>query len=85
MPWFDWWNGWWWFLFPMAMCAVMMLFMAGSHGMRGHHMTHYWRGDERDDDEGRHGDPALETLRQRFASGELTAEEYEERKRTLAT
>ena len=79
MPWFDW-SGGSWFLFPMLMCAVMMIFMMGSHRMSGHHMGgHYWRGDR----DVPSSDPALDTLRQRFASGELTAEEYEERKKTL--
>ena len=79
MPWFDW-SGASWFLFPMLLCAVMMVFMMGARGMGGHHPGgQYWHGDP----DVSSGDPALDTLRQRFASGELAAEEYEERKKTL--
>jgi uncharacterized membrane protein len=64
-----------WFLFPMLMCfammAIMMLFM--SHG----HMGRSGHTDEPP------SDPALDTLRQRFASGELTQQEFVERRQQL--
>jgi uncharacterized membrane protein len=86
MPWFDAWTAGSWFLFPMLVCIAMMVLMMGSHRMGGHHAGGHHMGDHfmggYDDDRTR-GDPALDTLRQRFASGELSPEEYEERKRAL--
>ena len=88
----PWWYGTWdgpWFIFPMAFCAIMMigmmLFMGRGHmGGMGHttEMRHWdggWSNGEQ------HIDPALETLRERFAKGELSKEEYEDQRKTLLT
>ncbi len=82
MPWFGAWGSGPWFIFPMLMCigmmVVMMLMMGrghmGDHMMGGHSGGHIGEPPT---------DPALETLRQRFASGELTQQEYEEQRNLL--
>jgi putative membrane protein len=78
MPWYGAWDWGPWLIFPILMCVgmiVMMLLMARGHmgGCGGEHM----------DEAGT--DAALETLRQRFASGELTRQEYEEQRKVLLT
>ena len=72
-----------WLLIPILMCAGMMamiLVMGRGHTGQG---WMGWCGDghrrERDTD------PALDALRQRLASGELTREEYEEQRKLLLT
>ena len=84
----PWWYGPWdgsWFIFPIVFCAVMMIFMGRGHmGGMGHTTRmRYWDGGWPND--GQHTDPALETLRERFAKGELTREEYEDQRKTLLT
>ncbi len=77
MPWFGAWGSGPWFIFPMLMCVgmmVVMMLMGMGHGMGQHGGGH--TGEE-------HADPALETLRQRFASGELTQQDYEEQRNLL--
>ena len=58
------------FLIAMVLCAVFL-----SRGLR-------WFG--RGHDRGGHRETAREILDRRFASGELTKEQYEEMKRALA-
>lgn len=73
--WADWgwwhmWSGWWW-LFPLFMVGALilcMLFMAGMFG-----------GGRRDDQTG----SAVRLLNERFAKGEISREEYEERRTVL--
>lgn len=74
--WADWgwwhmWSGWWW-LFPLfmvgALIALCMLFMTGMFG-----------GARRDDQTG----SAVRLLNERFAKGEISREEYEERRTVL--
>jgi uncharacterized membrane protein len=43
----------------------------------------HWDGGWSNDEQ--HIDPALETLRERFAKGELSKEEYEDQRKTLLT
>ncbi len=66
-----WWNdyGPWMFvpLLMMIVCGVMMLSMMGGH--MGHSR--------------RHDSHALEILKERFASGEISREQYEEQRRLL--
>lgn len=82
MPWHmdGWAAGPWWF-FPFVMPIVMLVVMIialiifrevfwGGPGRR-------WSG--RPDSE----DPALEILRRRFASGEITEQEFQEKRRLL--
>ena len=86
----PWWYGPWdfgpWLIFPIVMCfammGMMMLMGRGRIGGTGH-MRGMGRMDRSDYTNEPHTDPALETLRQRFASGELTKEEYEEQRKTL--
>lgn len=84
-----WWYGPWdfapWLIFPIGMCILMMLFMALGHmGGMGHmHGTGYVHGSGEAQEPP--ADRALETLRQRFASGELTPQEYEEKRKLLLT
>ena len=88
----PWWYGPWdgsWFIFPLVFCAIMMIGMMLMMG-RGHmggmgHTTEmrHWDGGWSNDEQ--HIDPALETLRERFAKGELSKEEYEDQRKTLLT
>jgi putative membrane protein len=75
--WNDGWNGYWhgpWMVGPVFMimvaifCIAMMFMMA--RGMMGGHSRS-------------HGDHALDLLKERFARGEITQAEYEERRRLL--
>ncbi|UWG46832.1 putative membrane protein [Halanaeroarchaeum sp. HSR-CO] len=60
------------FLWPLLLIGgvLALLYWAGDRGGADHH------GDDRTDS-------AMETLRQRYARGELTEEEFEERRRRL--
>jgi putative membrane protein len=72
-----WWNGYWpmhWMFFGpgfiillVVVCMAMMFFM-----MRGGRMMRRYRGPD-----------ALDILRERFARGEISQAEYEERRRVL--
>ena len=88
----PWWYGPWdgsWFIFPAVFCAVMMigmmLFMGRGHTGGMGHATEMPHWDGRGSNDEQHIDPALETLRERFAKGELTKEEYEDQRKTLLT
>ncbi len=78
MPWSGVWGLGPWFIFPILpilMCIgmmAMMLLVGRGHTGR---WPMGWCGGEHVGEAP--GDPALETLRQRFASGELTEQEYE--------
>jgi uncharacterized membrane protein len=86
----PWWYGPWdfgpWLMFGIVMCfammGMMMLMGRGHIGGMGHmHGTGHVHGNW--DAQEPRSDPALETLRQRFASGELTKEDYEEQRKLL--
>jgi uncharacterized membrane protein len=88
----PWWYAPWdfgpWFIFGIVMCFAMMgmMMLMGRGHMGGmSHIGPMGHMDGRENSDGPHIDPALETLRQRFASGELTKEEYEEERKTLLT
>jgi putative membrane protein len=68
------WNGFhWWWLIPIAMMVLCFLMM---HGRRGRVTGWPWS---------RHGsDSAREVLDKRYALGEISKEEYEEKKRDIA-
>jgi uncharacterized membrane protein len=78
MPWYGEWGWGPWLIFPILMCIAMMAMMLlMARGRMG------WCG-------GGHAreariDPALESLRQRLASGDLTPQEYEEQRNLLLT
>ncbi len=77
MPWFGVWDFGPWLIFPILMCVGMMTMLLSGRGPFGRHAH----------GSGRLGegprDPALETLRQRFVSGELTRKEYDEQRDVL--
>ncbi len=83
MPWFGAWGSGTWFIFPMLMCIGMMVLMMvmGMGHMGGHSGGHTAGNGGRLDEPPT--DPALDTLRQRFASGEITRQEYEEQRDLL--
>ena len=83
-----WWYGPWdfapWLIFGIVMCFGMMgMFMLIGRGHLSDTGHMHADGSEQPDEP--HADPALDTLRQRFASGELTPQEYEEKRKLLLT
>lgn len=76
MPWYDLWGFGPWIIFPIVMCFAMMAMMLSMGRGRMGWCSSGQMG-------GQPIDPALETLRQRLASGELTRQEYEERRNLL--
>ncbi len=70
---------WWWhgfgfmWIFPMLFLIVMILFLFGGGSRR------FWRSSRHDE---RRESPR-EILDRRYASGEITKEQYEEMRRTL--
>jgi len=76
MPWYGGWGLGPWVIVPILMCLGMMTMMLLMG--RGHMG---WCGGEQMGEA--RIDPALETLRQRLASGELTRPEYEEQRDLL--
>ena len=68
------WNGFhWWWLIPIAMMVLCFLRMRG----RGGCMAHEVRSPQA-------GESAREILDKRYALGEISKEEYEEKKRDIA-
>ena len=64
------------------LCPLMMIaMMFGMHGMHGGHHGH-GGGDHPASDAG--GDRALDILRERYARGELTEEQYDRMRRELS-
>ena len=59
----------------VVMCIVMMVWMMTGHGGRGH--AGHGEGTNGS------GPTALQILAERFARGEITEEEFEQRKRVL--
>jgi putative membrane protein len=67
------WNGFhWWWLMPLAMMILCFIMMRGHRGwsMGGHRSRH-------------RGESAREILDKRYALGEISKEEYEEKKRDI--
>ena len=75
-PYEFWWHGGWWFMWiiPLAFLVIMMVFLFRGGPMCG------W-GSHRDQDGVREG--ARDILARRFASGEITKDQYEDMRRTL--
>lgn len=73
-------NGW--GLFGLLWMLVPLLFWGGLIALIAWAVVRL-ASTRRHDDVGIHGESAEEILRQRFARGEIDAEEYEERRRTL--
>ena len=57
--------------------------MFGMHGMHGGHHGHGGAGHPASDQAGSGGDRALAILRERYAQGELTEEQYDRMRREL--
>ncbi len=81
MLWYSTWDLSLWLIFPFIMCVVMMAtIMLMGRGRTGRGPMGWCGGGHLSESQ---ADPALETLRQRFASGELTQKEYEEQRSLL--
>jgi putative membrane protein len=59
----------WWFLIAMLIVAIVRWLRFGPDHRDWHHH--------------RHGDPALDLLRERFAKGEIDEKEFEKRRKML--
>ncbi len=72
----------WWWIFPIAMVILCFLMMRGRMCgmMRGRDAQ-----DAADLNRGASSDSAREILDKRYASGEINKEEYEEKKRDIAS
>ena len=86
MPWYSGWStGPWWIfpiVMPIVMVVVMLIMLVVVRGaFWGHPGTGRW--DRRPDDNGGPADPALERLRDRYARGEITEQEYQEMRQLL--
>ena len=75
-PYEFWWHGGWWMMWviPLAFLIVFAIFL-----LRGGPMCWRNRGGRRDASQ----ETPREILARRFASGEITKEQYEDMKRTL--
>ena len=62
----------WWFVFPLVWLAVILLFW----GL-------FWRGRWRHHGEWHHGPSAEQVLGERYARGEISEEEYRQRRTVL--
>lgn len=72
------WQGMWWF---MWLAPVLVLVILGLVMLRD--SPRFWL--ERTREQFRHHETAREILDRRYASGELTREQYEEMRRVLST
>ncbi len=86
MPWWGsgWGSGPWW-IFPVVMPIVFIVVMFIMLTIfRGKFWDHTgWCGSRRSHGNEPSIDPALEILRRRFASGEITEQEYEQKRKLL--
>jgi putative membrane protein len=82
-PEYVWWTGMWLFpiVMPIVMLTVMLVALYLIFGRGGFRPP--WFDAARDERERRGSDTALEILKQRYAKGELTKEEFDQMKRDL--
>ena len=86
----PWWGGWgpgpWW-IFPIVMpivfVVVMLIMLMVFRGTGMCWGGPGWWGSRRPYHDGTSADSALEILRRRFASGEITEQEYEQKRKLL--
>ena len=70
---YEFWGGYWW-IFPLVMIVLCLLFMRGCMG--GRRMCGWSSG-------AGFGESAIDILNKRYAKGEIDQKEYEEKKREL--
>jgi putative membrane protein len=76
----TWFGGWW--IFPIIMCIIMMIFFFRNSGRRGFRPP--WMQDsDSDHRDSTESETALDILKKRYAKGEITKEEFEEMRKDL--
>lgn len=72
-------GGWWWFGGIFMVFCMWMMFRMMSHGAHGHHSSHSPHGFDTGYPRERGSDGPDQILAERFARGEIDAEEYQRR------
>ena len=75
-------SGMWW-IFPLIMCIVMVVFFSLMGGKRGFRPPWMRDSDEHQATESTESETSLEILKKRYAKGEIDKEEFEQMKRDL--
>ncbi len=73
-------GGWW--IFPIIMCIVMVIFFILRSGKKGFRPP-WMQGSDRDHSENTNSETPLEILKKRYAKGEITKEEFDQTKKDL--
>ena len=76
-PWMWWGHGTGWWIFPLIMIAVMVVFCFFLFGRRGGRSSWCGSGDQKDTE------TPLDILKKRYAKGEISKEEFEAIKKDL--
>ena len=74
------WGGWW--IFPLVMGIIMMIFFFLMSGRRGFRPP-WMQGSDRNHRENTDSETPLEILKKRYAKGEITKEEFDQMKKDL--
>jgi len=75
------WGGGWW-IFPLIMCIIMMVFFFRMSGRKGFGPP-WMQGQDRHDRESTDSETPLDILKKRYAKGEIEKDEFEEMKKEL--
>ncbi len=75
------WGGIWW-IFPIIMCIVMVIFFFLRSGRKGFRPP-WMQGSDRDHRESTDSETPLEILKKRYAKGEINKEEFDQMKKDL--